>query len=84
MSKASTATAEQQYTDKVVPATCANCKSCVAVMGDRLMYVDPHNSMAGTHKVPVQTGQKCGIGDFAVKKLGWCKLHVLAEATLPA
>jgi hypothetical protein len=75
MSKQSEAKASQGYVDKVVPATCGNCASCQPTMSMVLQYVDPQRSELGTHTAPLQTGQACGLGEFKVKKLGWCKEH---------
>ena len=78
MSKQSDAKSRQGYTPKVVPATCGNCRNCEAVMGERLMYVDPYRSEAGTHMAMTPTSQRCRVGDFTVHRMGWCRLH--AEA----
>ena len=78
MSKQSEAKEFQMYVEKVIQMTCSNCDHCEPVMGERLEYIDPRRSSLGTHMAMVQTGQKCGIGEFAVKKLATCNLHVCA------
>ena len=72
MSKQSDAKARQGYKDKAT-RNCGTCGHCVPVMRDVLVYIDPVNITGGTKKSPTQVGQKCGIGDFPVKKQGDCK-----------
>ena len=77
MSKQIKAKIAQGYVDKVVPMTCSNCANCVPVMGERLSYIDPTCYAKGTHMALIEVGQKCGVGGFKVKKLGYCNLHSL-------
>jgi hypothetical protein len=79
MSKQSEAKERQLYTPKFVPGTCGNCVYCEPVMGERLTYIDPLHWSKGTHMQSVQTGQKCGLGGFAVKKHGSCTEHVRVD-----
>jgi len=62
MSKQSKAKEEQGYVDKAVPNVCGNCshyrKEFVPLPGVR----------------PDIIKYQCGIGGFAVKKMGWCLL----------
>ena len=69
----------QQYTPKLISGTCSNCTHVVQVWGDRLMFVNPHQMMEGTEMKSVEVGQKCGIGGFAVKKLGSCAEHAFGK-----
>ena len=59
---------------KAIPQTCGVCRHCVPVMAEVLRYKD--DFMGGTHMVSQQVSQKCGVGDFAVKKMGTCSLWV--------
>nr|WP_315491635.1 hypothetical protein [uncultured Rhodoferax sp.] len=74
MSKKLSAKEEQHYAPKAIPQTCGVCRNCVPVMGDVLMYKNPKSFTEGTHMVSTQTSQKCGIGNFAVKKMGTCSM----------
>lgn len=78
MSKQSKAKEFQVYVEKVIPMTFSNCANCEPVMGERIVYVDPLHSAMGTHMAVVQTGQKCAIGGFSVKKMASCNLHTFA------
>ena len=69
----------QQYTSKLISGTCGNCLHVVPVMGERLMYLNPHQTMEGTEIRSVEVGQKCGIGGFSVKKLGSCAEHAFGK-----
>ena len=71
MSKQADAKARQGYKDKAT-RNCGTCSHCVPVMRDVLVYIDPKNFTGGTTKAPTQVGQKCGLGDFPVKKQGDC------------
>lgn len=75
MSKQTAAKAKQGYTPKAIPHTCGNCRHCVPVMGEILAYKDPLSFTSGTHMVAAQVSQKCGIGEFAVKKMGACDVY---------
>ena len=66
---------KQGYTPKAIPHTCGNCRHCVPVMGKILAYKDPRCFTSGTHMVDAQVSQKCGIGEFEVKKMGACDLY---------
>lgn len=75
MSKQSKAKEDQKYVPKAIPKTCGVCRNCAPVMGEVLRYKDPLNyTMGGTHMVSEQVSQKCGIGGFAVKKMGTCSM----------
>lgn len=74
MSKQSKAKEDQNYVQKAIPQTCNVCGSCVPVMGEVLRYKAPDScTMGETHLVSEQVSQKCGIGGFAVKKMGTCR-----------
>ena len=79
MSKQSDAKERQMYTPKFVPMTCSNCAHVVPVMGQRLVYVNPYRSIEGTRMADVEVGQRCGLGGFAVKKMGSCNEHTYRE-----
>lgn len=75
MSKQQEAKQRQDYVAKAIPQTCSVCIHCAPVMGDVLRYKDRTNfTTGGTHMVVEQVSQKCGIGGFAVKKMGSCSL----------
>lgn len=74
MSKQTDAKTRQGYSPKAVPHTCGNCRHCLPVMGEVLAYINPQSFMDGTHMVPTQVSQKCGLGGFAVKKMGTCEV----------
>ena len=74
MSKQSKAKVDQDYVPKAIPQACGVCRNCAPVMGEVLRYKDPWRSSEGTHKVSEQVSQKCGIGGFAVKKMGTCSM----------
>jgi hypothetical protein len=79
MSKQSEAKEKQGYVEKFIPTVCSNCAHCQPVMGERLGYIDPNSWTKGTHMAQTQVSQKCGIGGFAVKKMGSCAEHVFSE-----
>ncbi len=58
MTKIERAKKEQGYTPHVIPQTCGNCGHYTFVFGGT--YLDESN-------------KRCGIGGFAVKKMGGCK-----------
>lgn len=66
MSKASEAKALQGYVPKLVPATCGNCRHYLSTI--TRLKSDP----AGVG-CSVESNRRCGLGGFAVKKLGWCR-----------
>ncbi len=74
MSKQSDAKEAQQYVAKAPPQTCGVCRNCVPVIGAVLIYKNPKSIADGTHYVDTQVAQKCGIGGFAVKKMGTCRM----------
>lgn len=74
MSKQSKAKEDQGYVPKAIPETCGACRSCVPVMGEVMRYKDDSFAIGGTHLVSEQVSQKCGIGGFAVKKMGTCSM----------
>lgn len=74
MTKSAKAKKEQDYTPKLIPQTCGVCQHCAPVMGQVLRYIDPDSYLSGTHMVSEPVSQKCGIGGFAVKKMGSCGL----------
>lgn len=67
MSKQSEAKEKQGYTPKAIPQTCQNCSQ---FLFDRVQTQQPtaHNP-AGYWE---DKNQRCGIGGFAVKKMGTC------------
>ena len=69
----------QQYTPKLISGTCGNCEHLVTVMGERLMFVNPNQMMEGKEIRLVEVDQKCGIGEFSVKKLGSCAEHAFGS-----
>lgn len=67
MSKQSDAKREQGYAPKVTPATCGNCRhyeSTITEHQDYMLVI-----------TVTESNQRCGLGGFAVKKLGWCRMH---------
>lgn len=70
MSKQSEAKAKQCYVPKITPMVCSNCKQYESTITERKgvfgsVYHD-------------ESEKRCGIGGFAVKKMGTCNLHEYA------
>lgn len=61
MSKQSEAKERQQYVPKYEPAVCMNCVHYSSNVVDRF---------GGTYKE--ENNKRCGLGGFAVKKMGTC------------
>lgn len=75
MRKQSEAKERQEYTPRLVAGTCGNCADSREVMSNVLRYIDPLRPFDGTHYVMEATSLKCGVGGFAVKKMGSCAQH---------
>ena len=67
MSKQSDAKAAQCYVAKITPMVCSNCKHYES-------KITEHEGVYGGiyHD---ESEKRCGIGGFAVKKMGTCSLH---------
>jgi len=77
MSKQSDAKAAQGYIAKAVPQTCGNCKHF------QFERVNANAADMGKPMVSeywVDANLRCGIGGFAVKKLGTCQSFVIKSA----
>ncbi len=78
MSKQSEAKERQQYTPKLIPGVCGNCEhmTCEKRLPDWM--ADENKARPGRYTVE-QHGLikdlRCGIGGFAVKKMGSCSEH---------
>lgn len=72
MSKQSEAKERQLYVPKAIPQTCANCRHMSFDLDyPAWMIKEARNEIYGDeHKI--ETGHRCKIGDFAVKKMGTC------------
>lgn len=66
MSKQSEAKEQQQYVSKAAPETCSTCRHFEWIEN---VYTNPD----GTRHYS-DTNLRCGIGGFAVKKMGTCRL----------
>jgi hypothetical protein len=77
MSKQSDAKERQMYTPKFVPMTCSNCAhmkcdmELPAWMGKQPGVWDD--------KYKLEKNHRCGLGGFAVKKMGSCNEHTYCE-----
>ena len=89
MSKQSEAKERQQYTAKLIPGTCSNCEH---FQFDRALpeWMEQHNKDRAhvQHFVPYTVDKhglvknmRCGIGGFAVKKLGSCTEHAFVDSS---
>lgn len=63
MSKKANSKSEQGYEPKPIFAMCSNCKH---FRSDKIV---------NEYNFPEEKNIRCGIGEFAVKKQGTCKLH---------
>lgn len=70
MSKQSEAKEKQCYVPKVILMTCSNCTHYQSKITER------EGVFGGTYHD--ESDKRCGIGGFAVKKLGSCNLHEFA------
>jgi hypothetical protein len=70
MSKQQQDREKQNYTPKVVPRTCPNCRSYQCV-------VTSHKHAFGDYEQV--SNQRCGLGGFAVKRTSGCDLWVSKE-----
>jgi transcriptional regulator with AAA-type ATPase domain len=64
MSKQSEAKERQQYVSKIEPAVCMNCAHYESSI------VEFEGVFGGVYKG--ESNKRCGIGGFAVKKMGTC------------
>lgn len=71
MTKTELAKQKQEYTPKFIPGTCGNCAHRVYEMNFPAWMKKP-GIQHWDEKYKVETNQRCGIGGFAVKKLGSC------------
>ena len=69
MSKQTEAKERQAYTPKAIPQTCGNCAHFTA---DRVNRNAAYMGQAGVTAYWEDTNMRCGIGGFAVKKMGTC------------
>ena len=81
MSKTSEAKTAQGYIQKVIPQTCSNCENFTFEMKLPRWMVDDNEKQIsnGTHaryddSSKEQANLSCGIGGFAVKRMGKCKI----------
>jgi hypothetical protein len=65
VSKQSAAKIAQDYVPKCIPSTCGNCRHFLSDIEERVTY-----GYAFKH----EKNLRCGIGWFAVKKMGTCTL----------
>lgn len=73
MSKQAEAKERQQYTPKAIPQTCGNClhrKFERVNVNAGYMERNPGNALCKPYWQ--DKDQRCGIGGFAVKKMGAC------------
>lgn len=70
MSRQSDAKERQQYTPKLIAGVCCNCNHYVSKKSTR------EGVFGGTYTD--ESNKRCGIGGFAVKKLGSCAEHAFA------
>jgi hypothetical protein len=84
MSKQSEAKAAQKYSPSLVLPTCNNCVNFTAdrVLPEWMIKSNERysNSEFTLEKHGVQKNLRCGIGGFAVKKMGSCNLFVARSA----
>lgn len=72
MSKQSEAKERQGYVAKVIPVVCSNCKHYHSVVTKREgMFGGVYND---------ESEKRCGLGGFAVKKMGCCNEHLYSGA----
>jgi hypothetical protein len=73
MSKQSDAKKKQNYVPKAVPRTCSTCKN---FLFDHVQVISPHRYMPPNGYWD-DKNLRCGLGGFAVKKMGTCDCYEL-------
>lgn len=68
MSKQSEAKKHQGYVPKVIPTVCGNCKHYESKVTER------NGAFGGVWHD--ESERRCGLGGFAVKKMGGCNQHM--------
>ena len=71
MSKQSEAKERQMYVPKLMPMVCGNCKHYKST-------ITTATGFGRTFKF--ESDRRCGIGNFAVKKMGSCNEHTYCVA----
>lgn len=72
MSKQSESKERQCYVAKVIPMVCSNCKHYQSTVTAR------EGVLGGVYYE--ESEKRCGLGGFAVKKLGGCNEHLYSGA----
>lgn len=75
MGKQSEAKRNQEYVDKFDPPACGNCLHFLCDRDCPDWMKDSGHEYYLTESNKIEKNLRCGIGGFAAKKQGHCKLH---------